>query len=146
MTLRYSVTSDTNNVDLYVNGSKVNTLSLSKGSSLSDWKTISQQITLNKGDNKIELKANAALPSTLYIDCFTLNGDFGDTEPQILNGTLIKNLTVTDTLNAGNWSINDNGDFNIGSTLFGDRDFTVTALPSNLVVQRLLRQPAILSL
>lgn len=92
MTLRYSVTSDTNNVDLYVNGSKVNTLSLSKGSSLSDWKTISQQITLNKGDNKIELKANAALPSTLYIDCFTLNGDFGDTEPQILNGTLIKIL------------------------------------------------------
>lgn len=53
MTLRYSVTSDTNNVDLYVNGSKVNTLSLSKGSSLSDWKTISQQITLNKGDIKL---------------------------------------------------------------------------------------------
>ncbi len=80
MTLRYSVTSDTNNVDLYVNGYKVNLFSLSKGSSLSDWKTISQQITLNKGDNKIELKANAALPSTLYIDCFTLNGDFGDTK------------------------------------------------------------------
>lgn len=139
MTLRYSVTSDTNNVDLYVNGSKVNTLSLSKGSSLSDWKTISQQITLNKGDNKIELKANAALPSTLYIDCFILNGDFGDTEPQILNGTLIKNLTVTDTLNAGNWSINDNGDFNIGSTLFGDRDFTVTALPSNLISAEVIK-------
>lgn len=139
MTLRYSVTSDTNNVDLYVNGSKVNTLSLSKGSSLSDWKTISQQITLNKGDNKIELKANAALPSTLYIDCFTLNGDFGDTEPKILNGTLIKNLTVTDTLNAANWSINDSGNFNIGSTLFGDRDFTVTALPSNLISAEVIK-------
>jgi hypothetical protein len=77
-TLRYAVTSDINCIDLYVNGTKVKTLSLSKGSSLSDWKTITQSISLNQGDNKIELKATATLDSTLYLDNFVVSGDFGD--------------------------------------------------------------------
>ena len=45
-TLRYSATSDVNCVDLYVNGSKIKTLSLPKGSGYDDWKTISENINL----------------------------------------------------------------------------------------------------
>lgn len=72
MTLRYSVTADINNVDLYVNGGKVTTLSLPKGESYSDWKTVTQEIDLIAGDNKIELKANSELAGSLYIDNFVI--------------------------------------------------------------------------
>ena len=132
-TLRYSATSDINNVDLYVNGSKVKTLSMSKSSSYSDWKTITENINLKSEDNKIELKANAALPVSLYIDNFTLEGDFGESsypDPKPLNGTFIKNLVVTDKENASNWSIENN--FEKGVKVYGDRDFIATAVPSHI--------------
>ena len=131
--LRYSITSDSNNVDLYVNGSKVKTLSLKKGSSNSDWKTVTETITLKQGENKIELKSNSTLPASLYIDNFTVEGTFGDATvtpvtpvtPDPINGTLIKNLIVKDTENAADWSIGYN--FGTGSNIYGDRDFTCVA-------------------
>lgn len=133
--LRYAVTSDVGCVDLYVNGTKAKTLSLAKGSNLSDWRTVSQEITLKAGENKVELKATAALPSALYIDNFTVDGDFGDATatPPIVpqDGTLIKNLVVQDTANAASWSIVPN--FGQDAVLFGDRDFTCTALPAHLI-------------
>lgn len=73
MTLRYSADADINNVDLYVNGEKVTTLSLPKGESLSDWKTVEQEISLKEGDNKIELKASSALTGNLYLDNFVID-------------------------------------------------------------------------
>ena len=72
MTLRYATTSDINTLDLYVGGEKVTTLSLPKGESYSDWKTVTCPITLKKGDNKIELKATAKLPADLYLDHFVI--------------------------------------------------------------------------
>ena len=135
--LRYSTTSDTSNVDLYVNGSKVKTLSLAKGSSYSDWKTVSEKITLKQGDNKIEFKANSALPASLYIDNFTVEGTFGDGTAPTLNGTLITELTVSDKDNASDWSIYKS--FNVGSTLFGDRDITAVSIPSSLVGAEAIR-------
>ena len=72
MTLRYAALEDINNVDLYVNGSKVTTLSLPKCESYSDWKTVTQEIDLIAGDNKIELKANSELAGSLYIDNFVI--------------------------------------------------------------------------
>lgn len=72
MKLRYAVLEDINNVDLYVNGSKITTLSLPKGESYSDWKTVTQEINLVEGDNKIELKANSELAGSLYIDNFVI--------------------------------------------------------------------------
>lgn len=70
--LRYAITSSNNTIDLYVNGSKVKTLSLSQTSSYNNWKTLEQEITLNKGNNTIELKAASALASSLYLDNFVL--------------------------------------------------------------------------
>lgn len=72
MTLRYSA-ADNVNLDLYVNGTKAATLSLTKGASLSDWKTVTQKIILKEGDNKIELKAASALGSDLCLDYFTIS-------------------------------------------------------------------------
>lgn len=136
-TLRYSATSDVKCVDLYVNGSKVKTLSLPKGSGYDDWKTISENINLNVGENKIELKANAALPCSLYIDNFKVEGDFGDatssTQPTVqpLNGKFIKNLVVNDKENAADWAINDK--FEKGAVIFGDREITSINVPANLI-------------
>ena len=125
--LRYSSTSDISNVDLYVNGSKVETIRLSNTNGYSNWNTYETKITLKQGDNKIELKANAALPSSLYLDNFTVEGSFGDAapvKPEPLNGTLIKNLIIADTENAADWSIQNN--FGINSKIYGDRDFVCT--------------------
>lgn len=132
MKLRYSSTSDINNVDLYVNGIKIETMKLGNTSGYSNWKTYEKKITLKEGDNKIEFKSNAALPTSLYLDNFKLEGDFGDKKQPVIiepiNGKLIKNLVVKDTENAADWSIDY--DFNKGSMLYGDRDITCAELSS----------------
>lgn len=132
-TLRYSTTSDISCVDLYVNGSKVKTLALPKGSGYDDWKTVSENITLKSGENKIELKANNTLPCSLYLDNFKVEGDFGDSTVTIppLNGKLIQNLVVNDKENGADWDIYY--DFGKDSVIFGDRDITATSVPENLV-------------
>ncbi len=75
MTLRYSTkaAADISQVDLYVNGAKVDTLTFTKGESLSDWKTIDKQVTLKEGDNKVELKATGAIDGDLYFDNFVIS-------------------------------------------------------------------------
>ncbi len=133
-TLRYSSTSDVNSIDLYVNGSKIKTLSLPKGANYSDWKTISENIELKSGENKIELKANSAAPCSVYLDNFKVAGDFGGstvTPIEPINGTLIKELIVNDRDNAANWSIYNNT--GVGSLIYGDRDITFASFPENLV-------------
>lgn len=74
MTLRYSTKSDAdiNQVDLYVNNEKVDTLSFTKGDSLSDWKTIEKPVILKEGDNKVELRATGAISGDLYFDNFVI--------------------------------------------------------------------------
>lgn len=47
-----------------------------------------------------------------------------------LSGELIQNLKVKDTARKFSWSIGENA--KSGSTIFGDRDFTYTAFPSEL--------------
>ncbi len=75
MTLRYSTKSDADisQVDLYVNGAKVDTLTLTKVTSLSDWKTIDKQVTLKEGDNKVELRATGEINGDLYFDNFVIS-------------------------------------------------------------------------
>jgi len=132
-TLRYSATSDINCVDLYVNGTKIKTLSLTKGSGYDDWKTVSENLTFKAGANKIELKANNTLPCSLYLDNFKVEGDFDDSEVIIppLNGNLIKNLVVNDRENGSDWSIYNK--FSKDALIFGDRNITATSIPKNLV-------------
>ena len=137
MKLRYSSQSDIDQVDLYVNGNKQETMHLSNTYGYSNWKTYEKKINLKAGDNKIEFKSNSALPSSLYIDNFTVDGDFGDgsgtvivNEPEPLQGRIIRDLKVADTENADDWSIVY--DTAKGSLYYGDRDITVKSIPSYL--------------
>ncbi len=66
--IRYSVTSDAT-LALYVNGTKVGNITLPKSSG---WSTKKFNVTLKKGSNKIELKAESWLSSKLLLDNFTL--------------------------------------------------------------------------
>lgn len=52
-------------------------------------------------------------------------------EPIILNGTLLEKLTVADRANGADWSIATN--LAVGDKVYGDRDFTFTALPDALM-------------
>lgn len=138
--LRYSSLSDISNVDLYVNDAKIETMKLSNTNGYSNWKTYQKKITLRQGDNKIEFKANSELSSSLYLDCFTVEGNFGDSEVkpvEPINGKLIKNLVVSDTEHAENWSVQY--DFNKNSQIFGDRSFTCIDLPSELIGAEYIR-------
>ncbi len=139
LTLRYSSVADINNVDLYVNGEKVETLSLPNTTSYSTWKTVTIPITLNTGDNKIEFIANSALPSSLYLDCFRVSGDFGiktRIEP-IEGGRLFTELTVYDGENRSDWSVYD--DFGVGSSVFGDREINTASVPEELLGAETIR-------
>ena len=104
-------------------------MKLSNTNGYSNWKNYSKNITLKEGENKIEFKANALSPSSLYIDNFTVDGDFGEggqtSDPEPINGKLIKNLVVKDKENASDWSIGY--DFGEGSTVYGDRTFVCTS-------------------
>lgn len=75
--LRYAVDRDTEGLKLYVNGEEAAQVSLKGTPSGSDWAVWEQQITLETGENVIELKAVKKLGSPLYLDCFVLEGDFG---------------------------------------------------------------------
>lgn len=134
LTLRYSAVSDINGVDLYVNGGKVKTLLLPSTSSYSTWKTISSTVSLAAGENTIEFIANSTLPSSLYLDCFQLSGDFGDgnavIEP-IEGGRLFTEFIVNDKENRTDWSIYQ--DFGKGSLIFGDRDIRTASVPVELI-------------
>ncbi len=131
--LRYSSTAASNNVDLYVNGTKIETMNLVNTGGYSSWKNYTKTITLKQGDNKIEFKSNSALSSSLYIDNFTVEGTFGDGSQTIVGGSggrLITDLNVTDTENSADWSVSTQ--FGAGSLLFGDRDFTAVSIPDYL--------------
>lgn len=139
LTLRYSSVSDINNVDLYVNGSKVKTLSLPNTSSYSTWKTVNTSIELKAGENKIEFIANSALPSSLYLDCFQVSGDFGEaTAPEpITGGKLFTEVIVRDKENRDDWSVYDN--FGVGSSIFGDRAINAASVPNELIGAEAIR-------
>lgn len=86
----------------------------------------------SKGCTAWRTMATSDLPCSLYLDCFTVDGDFGSAAPVLepLNGKYIRNLTVLDTENVADWSITDS--FGTGTTLFGDREFTAVSIPQNL--------------
>lgn len=69
--VRYSAPITTiKTVDLYVNGKKVEDVPefVQTGSEYAAWQTVSIPVSLEKGKNNIELKANASAAGTLYLD------------------------------------------------------------------------------
>ncbi len=62
---------------------------------------------------------------------FNVNSFIFGKEAIPLNGRLIKNLQILDTMNPGDWKIQDGAA--VGSKMFADRDFTYTTLDSVLI-------------
>ncbi|MNC31834.1 hypothetical protein D3C75_801700 [compost metagenome] len=80
--LKYAVTEgEINSLDLFVNGEKVASPVLSRTADLNTWAIFEQEINLSQGDNTIELTANDTLAGVLYVDNFTVEGDFGVVAP-----------------------------------------------------------------
>lgn len=52
-------------------------------------------------------------------------------QPILINGTLISEISINDRENGYDWHIAK--DLAVGSTIFGDRDFTYTAVPDTLL-------------
>ncbi|MBV4358747.1 glycoside hydrolase family 98 domain-containing protein [Pinibacter aurantiacus] len=72
--IRYTVTGgDVGTIGLFVNGSQVATPDFTATSTLNNWDTLTQNVTLNQGTNVIELKALSSAPQQLYIDNFMLS-------------------------------------------------------------------------
>ena len=74
LNIRYAIASATaNNLDLYINGTKVASPSLTKTGSKSTWKTVTVPVTLKKGVNTFELKAKSSVSSDIYLDNITVS-------------------------------------------------------------------------
>lgn len=58
-------------------------------------------------------------------------------EPTVLNGTLIKELTILDTNFGGSWSIDS--DIQMNELLYGDRNVTYISLPDELIGAEYIR-------
>ncbi|MBO4867380.1 MAG: pectate lyase [Ruminococcus sp.] len=87
--------------------------------------------TYSKG-SQITLGTNGGSTSCVnYIVLVTENA------PEPMSGKYFKNLVVNDTENASDWSIRN--DMSNGFQLFGDRDFTVSNVPSYLVNAETIR-------
>ncbi len=56
---------------------------------------------------------------------------FAQSKPIVYSGTLIQSLNMIDRANGANWGITQN--LAVGTKIFGDRDFTFTAVPDALV-------------
>ena len=76
LTTRYSNGgADVKTIDLYVNGTKVETLNFKGTSNEANFKTVKSKITLKSGNNVIMFQANAAAPNNIIFDNIVLESD-----------------------------------------------------------------------
>ncbi len=97
----------------------------------------------------IDIKSNIAPISgrhNLYLKftggesyLFNLNNFVFSKDAIPMNGRLIKNLLIYDTANYSDWKISDGAA--VGSMYFGDRDFTYSAVSSELTGSEILMTP-----
>lgn len=101
------------------------TLKFSGSGSWQDWTDASCNIKTITGKHDLYLKFTGGDGYLVNINNFV----FGR-EAIPLNGSLIKNLIVSDDENIGDWSISDS--ISIGSFIYGDRAFTYSDFPENI--------------
>ncbi|MBR5164922.1 MAG: endo-1,4-beta-xylanase [Ruminococcus sp.] len=100
-----------------------------------------------KAENKCMLYDANNQPKAAYnaVTALVPENEWGDgskytgstPEPKVIDGKLFKSLTVNDTVNASDWAI-QNG-LNVGDKVYGDRDITVTDMPSELTSAEIIR-------
>ncbi|MDE6502036.1 MAG: carbohydrate-binding protein [Ruminococcus sp.] len=116
------------NMELYLdsmNEAPVATVRFKGTSGFSDYQDIMFNIPQIKGVHNLYIKFTGG-------DSYLMNADsfvFGK-ETAIINGKYFTHAVVNESANAYSWGIEDNAQ--VGSLVFGDRDFTITSLPECL--------------
>ncbi|MCM1227020.1 MAG: carbohydrate-binding protein [Clostridium sp.] len=122
------ISGNASNIEFYLNsitGTPAATINFAGTSGFNDYQEIEFNIPKIEGVNNLYMKFTGGEGYLLNMDSFV----FGR-EAIPLNGKLIKNLVVKDETYGSKWAIAEKAD--IGSLIFGDRDFTFTELPETL--------------
>lgn len=104
---------------------------------MSDWTEITiDNINVTNGTVQVGIYSDANAGNWLMADDFTLIGNGVVTPPviepePITDGKLIKSLTVNDSENYSDWSIQP--ELNNNTEVFGDRAFKFTSVPEKLI-------------
>lgn len=125
---RISSSTTGGNIEIYLDSLNDKSAAVCKASGTGNWQEytdISGNIGNITGIHDLYLKFTGGDGFLLNINYFSFGKDVIP-----VNGRLIKNLLVYDNDNSSKWTISDNAA--IGSNIFGDRDFTFTALPDSL--------------
>ncbi len=115
-------------IELYLDSltTPVATCNFTGTTGFTDWTEVSFNIPQITGVHTLYLKFTGGEGYLLNVNWFT----FGrDAIP--LNGRLISEMIVTDMAEVGNWGLAD--DLQVGSKIYGDRDFTYTTVPEALL-------------
>ncbi len=104
---------------------------------MNDWTQVTiSDIQVTNGTVQLGIYSDANAGNWLMVDDITLIGNGGNTQPivteppKIADGKYIKSLTVNDSDNAADWTIQSGLDS--GKEVFGDRQCKFTAVPEQL--------------
>ncbi|MBR4319837.1 MAG: carbohydrate-binding protein, partial [Oscillospiraceae bacterium] len=115
-------------IEIYLdslNGTPAGTLNYTGVGNWSDWSDASCNVSVT-GKHDVYLKFTGGEGYLVNLNWLT----FGK-EALPINGTYFKNLIIQDTANEAGWSFAEN--LAVGSKVFGDRDFTFTELPEQVL-------------
>lgn len=102
----------------------VSTVNFAGTSNFNDYQNLSYNINTIEGVHNLYLKFTGGEGYLLNADSFVFSKN-----PVAIDGKFFKDVTVADTAYPSGWSL---GNAEIGSLIFGDRDFTIADLPKNL--------------
>ncbi len=117
------------NMELYIdslNGKPAATCSFEGTSGWQDWTDVVVNTKAITGTHNLYIKFTGGEGYLMNIDHFS----FGK-EPVLITDRLITSLFVNDDSNSANWKLADN--LQLGSLVFGDRDFTYATIPDELI-------------
>lgn len=102
----------------------VSTVNFAGTSNFNDYQNLSYNINTIEGVHNLYLKFTGGEGYLLNADSFVFSKN-----PVAISSNFFKDVTVADTAYPSGWSL---GNAEIGSLIFGDRDFTIADLPKNL--------------
>ncbi|MDE6034990.1 MAG: carbohydrate-binding protein [Ruminococcus sp.] len=108
-----------------MNGEPVASVDFKGTAGFSDYQDVMFNIPQIKGVHNLYIKFTGGEGYLMNADSFI----FGK-ESAVINGKYFTNAVVNQSANAYSWGTEDNA--NVGSLVFGDRDFTITSLPDFL--------------
>lgn len=135
-TARIASAGEGGNIELYLDklsGTPVATIPVSGTGNWQEYVDVTANISLITGTHNLYLKFTGG-DSYLY----NVNNFVFSKEAIPINGRLIKNLLIYDTLNPSDWAISDGAAAN-SSLIFADRDFTFTTLDAELVGSEMIK-------